>query len=175
MTAELSELSKLSSQLNRESENVNSVITRVNDALTSMNLGVQTWLTKYLWVGDYFTPTISRALFPAATMTDVLAEEENRPAAFDVKRSRKAVQLGYAKAENMFQLAVRSITIEEFTTPTGDLAERTVNPGDPQPLTKASRNLRIDALGLLPELTDEIKHRVETLLKGIETARLANN
>lgn len=179
MTAELSELAKLSSQLNSASENVNGVIARVNDALASMNLGVQTWLKNYLWVGEYFTPTLPMVNTARTTLADVLRHEEIKDEARrdspDLKRSRKAVQLGYARAENTFQLSVRSVTIEEFVNPAGEFAERIVNPGDPQPLTKASRNLRIDALGLLPQLTDEIKHRVQTLLENIEKGKMANS
>jgi small-conductance mechanosensitive channel len=131
MTAELSELAKLSSQLNSASENVNSVITRVNDALASMNLGVQTWLKNYLWVGEYFTPTLPMVNTARTTVADILRHEEIKDEARrdspDLKRSRKAVQLGYARAENTFQLAVRSVTIEEFVNPAGEFAERIVN------------------------------------------------
>jgi hypothetical protein len=172
MTAELSELSKLSSQLNSASENVNSVIIRVNDALASMNLGVQTWLKNYLWLGEYFTPTLPMVNTARTTLADVLRHEqikdEARHDAPDLKRSRHAVQLGYARVENTFQLAIRSVTIEEFVNPVGEFAERIVNPGDPQALTKASRNLRIDALGLIPALTDAIKNRVQELLSNLE-------
>jgi hypothetical protein len=172
MTAELSELSKLSSQLNSASENVNSVITRVNDALASMNLGVQIWLKNYLWRGEYFTPTLPMVSTVRTTLADVLRHEEIKDAAKrhapDLKRSRHAVQLGYARVENTFQLAIRNVTIEEFVNPAGEFAERMVNPGDPQALTKASRNLRIDALGLIPALTDAIKKRVEELLSNLE-------
>ena len=172
MAAELSELSKLSSQLNKVSENVNNVITRVNDALASMNLGMQTWLKSYLWVGEYFTPTIPMVNTARTTLADVLRHEEikdeARRDAPDLKRSRHAVQLGYAKVESMFQLAIRSVTIEEFVNPAGEFAERLVNPGDPKALTKATRNLRIDALGLIPALTDAIKARVQELLSNVE-------
>jgi hypothetical protein len=106
------------------------------------------------------------------TLADVLRheelKEEARRDAPDLKRSRHAVQLGYSRAENTFQLAIRSVTIEEFVNAVGEFCERIVNPGDPQPLIKASRNLRIDALGLIPALTDAIEDRVQELLSNVE-------
>ena len=168
----ISELSKLSAQLNQESEHVNVAIGRFNDTLASMNLGVQTWLTEYLWKGEYFTqPKPPTAINP--TCADWLREEEVK-AATDIRRSAKAVQLGYAKAEDRFQLVVRTVTVEEFIDGSGQGCERIVNPSDPQPLTKASRNLRIDALEMLPRLTESIAGRIHSLLKSIQTGAALN-
>jgi hypothetical protein len=169
----LSELSGLSAQLNKESEHVNASIGRFNDALTSMNLGVQTWLPEYLWKGEYFTPPMPPTPLIPTTCADMLHEQESK-AETDLRRSSKAVQLGFAKVEDRFQLAVRTVTVEEFVDRAGQSDERIVNPGDPQPLTKASRNLRIDALELLPRLTESIAARVKSLLKNIEAGKALN-
>ena len=171
MTATLSELSELSKQLNKESERVNTLITQANTALSAMNLGVETWLQQFLWNGEYFTPVPQWA--PVQGMhadNKGIAEEIDKSTA----RSFKAVQLGYGRTESGYQLAVRSITVEEYTTLNGEARERIVNPGDSQPLIKASRNLRIDALALLPSLTDAIKSRIQGLLSNIEKARNIN-
>src|SRR5262249_55234773 len=47
---------------------------------------------------------------------------------------------------------------------------RIVNPGDPQPLIKAARNLRIEALALLPKLTESLKGHVENMITNIKKA-----
>jgi hypothetical protein len=164
MTATLSELSKLSKQLNEDSKRVNDLITQANNALESMNLGVETWLKQMLWRGEYFAPVPDWAPVQGSYADNLGSDEDTGTA---TARNFKAVQLGYAKTENGYQVAVRSVTIEEY----GESAERIVNPGDPQPLIKASRNLRIDALALLPQLTDAIKDRVQGLLSNIEKAK----
>jgi hypothetical protein len=161
MTATLSELSKLSNQLNEDSKRVNDLITQANNALASMNLGVETWLPQMLWTGDYFTPVPEWAPVQGAHADNAGSDNAAGKA---TARSFKAVQLGYARTENGYQLAVRHVTIEEY----GESEERIVNPGDPQPLIKASRNHRIDALGLLPQLTDALKKRIQGLLSNLD-------
>lgn len=154
MTGSLSELSKLSEQLNKESEHVNTIITRVNQSLASMNLGVECWLPRPLSIGEHFFSF-------GATMVGRIED--------------RAIQFGYARAENVFQLAIRNVMVQESTTPDGSPETRIANPGDPHPLLKANRNLRIDALELLGELTQAMKSRVASMIasiqKGTEASR----
>src|SRR5258707_11184040 len=97
MTAQLSELSQLSEQLNSNSAKVNEIISRANQSLASMNLGVEVWLDReFPWKGEYFTPVPQWA--PVVSCPD--NEGEDSPEVFATKRCYKAVQLGYARTEN---------------------------------------------------------------------------
>ncbi|OAI56872.1 hypothetical protein AYO50_02305 [Acidobacteria bacterium SCGC AG-212-P17] len=154
MTASLSELSKLSEQLNKDSERVNTIITTVNQSLASMNLGVECWLPRFLSTGEHFI----------SFGTTIVGRSEDR-----------AIQFGYARAENAFQLAIRNVMVQECTTADGSFESRIANPGDPHPLLKANRTLRIDALELLGELTEAMKSRVASMIASIQKGTEASS
>lgn len=170
MTASLSELSKLSEQLNNESVRVNEIINRANQSLAGMNLGVEVWLDRqFPSRGEYYTPVPEWA--PTVSRPDNIGD--TNPETFATRRCYKAFQLGYARTEGGYQLATRAATVEEFTNENDKADSRLVNPGEPQPLIKAARNLRIEALELLPALTDAIKKRMENMIASIEKGTAA--
>jgi hypothetical protein len=83
------------------------------------------------------------------------------------------IWLGYCEIEGEWQLAVRRRTCEHG--PLEDVDEEEIE-DDCRPLLRASRALRLDALPLIRELADEIKHRAEGLLQEITNAeRLVKN
>src|SRR5262249_8915731 len=95
MTASLSELSKVAEQLNKESAKVNAVITRVNESLCAMNIGVEVWLDRpehFPWTTEpQFEPQ------PDDTVTELYLAE----------------QLGYASTEDKWQIALRLVEVRD--------------------------------------------------------------
>ncbi len=79
----------------------------------------------------------------------------------------EAFNIGYCEIEGEWQLAVRRSTCEPNSYgPIEDVPSEAIEV-DYRPLLKAGRGLRLDALSLIPKLVDEIKQRVESLLKEI--------
>lgn len=151
MTASLSELSKVAEQLNKESAKVNAIISRVNESLATMNIGVEVWLdglNQFPWSDDPRNDT-------TAASTEYMAE-----------------QLGYGLAEDKWQLAVRLVEVREVERE--NVTEYIIsNAHASRPLIKASRNLRIESLDLLPALTDAIKQRLESMITSIAESAAA--
>src|SRR5437764_812966 len=83
------------------------------------------------------------------------------------KTTKWTVQLGYMNIEDKWQLAVRTVQTKQ-----GEHEAR--ESGTPQPLIKATRSLRIEALDLLPRLTKAIKDRVQALISSIQKAKEAH-
>lgn len=150
MTASLSELSRVAEQLNKESAKVNAIISRVNESLAGMNIGVEVWLDKldqFLWIDD--------------PRNDVTASTQCM-----------AEQLGYGLTEDRWQLAVRLVEVREAERK--NVTEYDVlNAHASRPLIKTSRNLRIASLELLPTLTESIKHRLESMIASIAKSAAA--
>lgn len=151
MTASLSELSKVAEQLNKESVKVNAIISRVNESLAAMNIGVEVWLdglNQFPWADEPRKDT-------TAASTQYMAE-----------------QLGYGLTEDKWQLAVRLVEVREAER--DNVTEYIIlNAHASRPLIKASRNLRIESLDLLPALTDVIKQRLENMIRSIAESAAA--
>jgi hypothetical protein len=153
--ASLDELSKLAAEFNAESEGLNTQISIVNNALSNMNIGIELWLEgKYPEAGEYQT----------------WHEDCQRPK--DVVRWYDVEQLGYAKIEDKWQLAVRFATSEEMVhLLLGNAVHRLVDVGKPRPLLKTSRAVRINSLALVPDLTDKLKATLERSIATLRKAR----
>lgn len=85
---------------------------------------------------------------------EVWLDEQSDPGLDD-----EGMILGYAKAEDGWQLVVKSLRVRAVI---GQIAE---------PLTKQSRNVRVRAVGLIPKLLSRIADQAETLLDGIKGAK----
>jgi hypothetical protein len=147
MTASLSELSKVAEQLNKESAKVNAIICRMNESLSAMNIGVDVWLDRpeqFPWAGE---PQYEPGSSPDDPTTELYLAE----------------QLGYTSCEDNWQLALRLVEVRV----TDGKREFQANADRSRPLIKASRNLRIASLELLPVLTDAIKQRLESMIASI--------
>jgi hypothetical protein len=158
MTAQLSELSAAATLLNKKSEQINARIRELSEQLDAMDIGIEVWLETYLHTGDYFTPERD--------------EDSDGPVNGETIRYYLAEQLGFAKVEDKWQLAVRTATIEDFCDPTdGSESTRLIDPNNVRPLLKAARNLRIASVGLLDALTDEILRRMKAAIAPMAKAQ----
>ena len=167
MTAQLSEVSKLAEQLNAETATVNHQIKEVNEALEAMQIGFEVWLTAdFLDTGEYRTPDHEDDYLGAdGEETEIAIPGDT------VLRSFIAEQLGYALAEDKWQLVTRTVTCEEYLNMHGNTCDRLLNPSGTVPLLKGTRMMRIEALKLLPQLTDKIKDKIQDSLKTISDAK----
>jgi len=156
----LGELSYLSDKLNQKSDKLNSAICAVNTKLGKLKLGIEVWLeSPPLELGEH------------QDVTD-----------FGGKRLggyRRVKLLGYARVGRKWQLAVRQARmltetgelVDEFEypeTPMQNLQEP--RPVPPCALLDASRQVRSDAMALVPHLIALLKERGESLLRAVESA-----
>lgn len=82
---------------------------------------------------------------------------------------REEFRLGYCDVEGEWQLAVRRRTSDRWDGPIDDAPEDAIDE-ECRPLLKVGRNLRLDALPLIPMLLGAIKQRGERLLEEIAEA-----
>ncbi len=147
----LSELTPLAKELNQTTDEINGIISTVNEKLAALNLGVEAWLD----------PSTTSKI-PAADMT--VTHLHRSTASMPV--------LGYAKLEDAWQLAIKE---EKIIYQWNDDAreEEEVSEDSYRPLLKASRDVRLRALEQLPQLLDALKREGERVIKTIARAREA--
>lgn len=183
MAAKLSRISTLANKLNNSTEKINAKIREVSDGLTAMNIGIEVWLLEsYLGLPHCDIHYDDKARQAAAGSKTVPVDKRvphangNGLAALlrpnlHLVYSFDAQQLGFAKVEDKWQIATRTVTRDEFEgKPKADGTEcafRVSNPRNVTPLLKAPRAIRLAALPLLDALTDEIaeilRQRVDEL------------
>jgi hypothetical protein len=151
MVDTVDELASLSRKLNQNSNVLNNSIVTINDKLAKLKLGVEAWLLDSpIHVGDpYFNPDDDEQRFPM----------------------RSELVLGFCKTDDAWQLATKDITTgtDAFGRQFADIIEG----GRPQALLESPRNVRIQAMDLVPDLLDALKAEAEKLLSSIEKAKEA--
>ena len=151
----IQELSELSRKLNQKSDQLNTLISSVNEKLSKLNLGVEAWLID--------APIITSDYDDWDYENDCRMEPE-----------REASLLGYCEVEGAWQLAVRDVTlVEKQSQYDGHNYEEAKNSRRTTPFLKASRNIRVQAMRLIPALLDLLKASADRLVKGIEEAEKA--
>jgi hypothetical protein len=140
---ELSELAPLAKTLNEESNDLNKTIAALNRYLAGLNLGIEVWCGP--WDEDI--------LF----------------------------QIGYAKVEDgvnsrgtaTWELATRSCTPVLVKNESGrdNWEAKPGSLGTPQCLLRASRNVRVDGLEVIPEIIRALKARAESKIATIRRAK----
>jgi hypothetical protein len=158
MVETIQELSALAKKLNQKSDGINVSISTINAKLAKLNIGLEVWLGSG-WSID-------------ALKTDDW-EEVNPNETNMLPRKRNFASLGYDIVEDAWQLTVKFATETQHWD--DDVRDVTTDISDVQyvPLLKASRELRIAALPLVPRLLDAIKARAEAVLNDIEAAAKA--
>ncbi len=152
MVDTIKELSSLSKKLNEESNKLNSIISSINESLVKLNLGLEVWLT---------TPVVSDDWNDYDEASDQVAPW------------CEATLLGCTRVEDQWQLAVQEATLVKLHDQYGNEYNEPRNSRTPIPLLKASREVRLNAMSLLPMLLDELKRRGEELLQEIAKAEQA--
>jgi hypothetical protein len=140
---ELSELAPLAKILNEESNDLNKTIAALNQYLAGLNLGIE------VWCGPW---------------------DEDTP-----------FQIGYAKIEDginsrgtaTWELATRSCTPIPVNGEGGwdNWEAKSGSLGTPQCLLRASRNVRVDGLEVIPEIIRALKARAESKIATIRKAK----
>jgi hypothetical protein len=148
----LSALSEVSRKLNEKSDKLNEVIISINEKLEKLNIGVEVFLAEPIEADDpYFLADDEDGKFPR----------------------RDAVLLGYSRFDDDWQLAIKKATLVKDYDNRGVEYERTLSVDRRVPLLNASRDIRANAMRLIPALLDLIKSEAEELLQSIEQAEAA--
>ena len=155
---ETKKLKEVAACLNKESDNLNITIQKIQDKINGYNIGLEVW-------GDIL---ISQ---------DVKMPEDingNFISPFHGATSKaNEVILGYANTQEGWGLAIQRREI--YYRPDlddGDMEYAgSYNLGKPQSLLKASREIRIKALKYLQDLVDIIQGKAEESLDSIEEAK----
>jgi hypothetical protein len=143
MSDDIKELKTIAARLNKSSDALNESLNQINDKLNQMNIGLTVWLQR---------PTLLNRLIDDST--------------------EQMEIIGYAKTSAGWGLAVKTVTDQHgyfegdtncpYTTHTEEEA---------LPLIESSRDLRVGAIKLLPDLITLIKERAENALENIEIAK----
>ena len=148
MVDTIKELSGLSQQLNKKSDKLNSIIAEINQKLLALNIGIEVWLIDW-----------------------PLVEDDPRDYNEDIEPCapwRSATLLGYAEADDEWQLAIKECVLTEI-----EQQDVVSNSRMPRPLSRASRVLRASAMSAIPNLLDQLKVRAEHVLRSIDKAEKA--
>jgi len=154
MVDTINELSDLSRTLNQKSDKTNSIISTINKKLASLNFGLE------VWVEDW--PITSGDLKKVYSGQTGL-----------LPRQKSVTYLGYCNIEDGWQLAAKTGTLVEDWDKDSEDTFTELTEVEYQPLLKAAREIRVEALPLVPKLLDEIKRKAESLLKSIDDAERA--
>jgi hypothetical protein len=147
MVDKIAELAALSQELNQESDTLNETIALVNSKLLRMALGVEAWVGSIAEGDPWYKPDDEDSKWP-------LHEE---------------TWLGYYRFERGWELAVKTVTRQQ----TSYQEEETVEASKPLPLLNASRDIRVQAMELVPSLLGAIKREAEKLIASIKNAKKA--
>jgi len=145
----INELSNLASKLNQKSDTLNKTIEDLETKLNKLNLGVEAWLES--------------CDAHAIMIGDPSYDEDKRIT------SREETFLGFYRFDDGWHLAVKE-TIAEKDADGHFVTADVILIGS---LLTASRNVRIKAMALVPQLLDAIKAEAESLLKDINAAEEA--
>jgi hypothetical protein len=150
----LSNLKERASKLNAESDSINKILESVEGSLVAMNIGLATWLESGSAVEEH-------------TARD---EVENRNGDLVRQRITYRTELGFSKVAGEWCLAIRVEKREEYPDFPGEEGDWS-HEGEPIRIADASRQTRIAALRLLPELLAAIDNRAKDALGAIDEAR----
>ncbi len=138
-------LEQLASELNRRTDDLNAQIAAVNARLAAMKIGVSIWL-----VGG-------RPHGPVLLDPDGDSSHET------------GSQLGYAKVNGTWQLAVRSVIARnKFFEGDESMPYVEETKGDPTPLLDAPRSIRLAAVAHLPQLIESLAAKASGFLSDLD-------
>jgi hypothetical protein len=141
----LDQLTATASELNVESNSINSVIGFVEQRIRNANVGLEVWLDQYPY---------------EALVSDTVNEFD--PKAGGEISIERIIQIGFAKLEEGWAIAVR----EKLSHTNGS---ETLSGASP--LLKSSRDIRLAALERLPGLIRRLQGVAENALAAIRQAK----
>lgn len=146
----LQALSKLATKLNEKTDELNDIIDGLNTRLGAANLGVSVWLEE-----EWHELLVS-------ARSSVEYEEHV------TGERRTCWLLGYAKVDNQWQLAARYVNVVE------NKVDEEVDFYDLQghmPLSRAPRQVRVEASAHFEDLVEALMKRVESFVRSIDEAK----
>jgi len=151
MVDTMKELQRVASNLNNKSDSINSTIQKFQDYLETLNIGLEVW------------PDIVLKENPARV---VESQDGESPLVLE------SMTLGYCRLGDKWCFALR---LETSIEDVDGYEDGNVDIGQPTPLLKASRGIRIEALKKFPVLVEAIKKDAEAALEAIEEAEKTAN
>ena len=152
LTKQLTALLATAETLNNASNSINTILLAVEEQLMKANIGLEVWLPCPPYPLSRSTP---------------------KPIDGGDGICYWRVELGFAKVGDAWHFAARDFFVKEGShdregTPawTNESLDR-----DPYPLAQASRQERIEALRLLPELIARLQEEAEKAIQNIEEAK----
>jgi len=145
----VSELSGIAQQLNSESDDLSQSISQLNDQLASLKLGLEFW-----WDEE-----------PIAD-TGLEYDSFYSPP----EKSRTSSFLGYGKIEDKWQLALKT-TVGKFEWDNKAQEEKVIKESWYDPLTKASRDVRLEAALQFDDFLVALKEHAVAQLAKVKLAK----
>ena len=145
--SKLAALDTTAARLNKASNSINDSILTVENFVAGLGVGLEVWLRTAVTKGD----------------------AEGSPRGESVWSEQR---LGYSRLNGKWCLALKWFRVHTgfFEGDTNCPYQNEYSDGEAIPLTQASREARIAALGLLPDLVSELNAAAETALEKIEKA-----
>jgi hypothetical protein len=148
MMAKIADLAPLAKKVNETTDQINQIISTLNEKLAKLNLGVEIWLDR-----------------PGCALDATGWQVQHATC-----RTRNLWLLGYSRLDAGWQLTVKQVTEESAIDDGGEEHLEELNPRY-FPLLSASRKLRLAALDQVPRLLDEMNDEGRKLLDTVSTAR----
>ncbi len=142
----VSELTQSAKTLNQESDSINTLISKFEETLVAINLGLEVWL---------LSPELRSRRWTEENDEGVTMEEGTHDE-----------ELGFAKIDDHWRLAVRTAMYRHEGREVALLST-----GRPRPLLDSSREIRIEALRHFPALAGRMKDEADAAVKAITDAK----
>jgi hypothetical protein len=144
----VSELTQSAKTLNQESDSINALISKFEETLTAINLGLEVWLTY---------PSLRSGRWTEENDEGVTTDEGTQDE-----------ELGFTKVADKWRLAVRTAT---YRIERGTSGLTLLSTERPWPLLDQSREIRIEALRHFPALAARMKQAADAAVKAITDAK----
>lgn len=144
-------LSEVSRKLNKKSDTLNTTIISLNEKLAKLHLGIETWLPNS----------------PIEQSDPYYDYERDEHGNFPLHNE---TWLGYCRFDEVgWALAVKRVVLQIVDRS----LENKIVEAETKPLLDTSRQIRLEAMKLLPGLLDAVKKRAEELVESIDKAEKA--
>jgi hypothetical protein len=155
---DINDLVQLSKTLNTSTDELNAQLKDVEDRINALSLGVEAWVTNKP-LREEFTASSSPYGHPT--------------------RGRIATELGYARFNEGWKLAVRTVSYSQWLDLNTEVAweESTDGRGmevsgfETKPLLRAGRTLRTAAVDRIPDLVEALHAAGSKVAEAVEKAR----
>lgn len=168
--ADLNDLNPLAKRLNAATDEFNQVLEAIQERLNALALGVEAWLDQS--VHQELTREVDR------TWAEHHGRQvENWPEDFNdeviLRRSVSVRELGYGRFGDGWALLVRTMTYHEAKDADGwsVVADEPAEERERKPLLRSARQLRVEAVDLIPNLIERLHYEASQVIDAVEKAK----